>query len=192
MSEINPYAPPLADTQPQVYAAKLSVPNGMWANGSTLVMRRDAQFPNRCVKSNEPAVDRLKRNLSWHHPAIAVAILAGLLIYVLLALILTKRATIHVPLSEQWFRRRRNAITIGWGVALLGLAMFIGAFFLPREMSFSILMLILGGIVVAIGGWAYGGLMSRIVWPSKIDDQFIHLRGVNKEILAALPAWNGQ
>jgi len=52
------------------------------------------------------------------------------------------------------------------GVALFGLALFVGAVI-------------------------YGIITIRIVAPAKIDDRFVWLRGVNKEYLNELPAWSG-
>lgn len=191
MADFNPYASPRADAIPPVIAAKVAPTKGMWAKGKVLVMHRTAQFPNVCVKSNTPAARRLTRNLSWHHPAIALSILAGLLVYVILALVLTKRAVIRIPLSDAWFQRRRRAIIIGWSVGLAGVATFIGGFFLLESFDALAGFCFLGGVVMALGGAIYGSLASRMVWPERIDDRYIYLRGVNREFLAALPAWSG-
>lgn len=193
MANENPYASPQADIAPEPFYANVPrTSQGMWANGNILVMHKDAQLPNYCVKSGVPAVQRLTRKLSWHHPAIALSIFLGLLVYVILALVLTKRATIHVPLSDEWFARRRNAILTGWLVAFAGLASFVGAFFLPEGIQEDLApWCVMGGIVLMIGGWVYGAMRSRIVWPSKIDDQYVYLKGVNKSLLAELPQWQG-
>src|SRR5687768_6974211 len=65
----NPYAAP---QQPDLYSQ--SVPNkispyaGLWREGNVMVMHKLAPLPDICLKSNQPAVGRLKRKLSWHHP----------------------------------------------------------------------------------------------------------------------------
>ena len=44
---------------------------GVWRDQSTLVMTKDATLPDYCVKCDAPANGfRLKRNLSWHEPAL--------------------------------------------------------------------------------------------------------------------------
>jgi phage shock protein PspC (stress-responsive transcriptional regulator) len=122
--QVNPYAAPQATAfQPQMAAAAPSKFPGLWRKGNVLVMHKMAPLPDICLMSNQPATRRLKRNLQWHHPLIAITILAGLLVYVILALILTKRATIHIPLTEEWYERRKRRMIFSWcaGLAFLGL-----------------------------------------------------------------------
>src|SRR5882762_3300178 len=67
---------------------------GIWRDSSTLVMTKDASLPDRCVKCNAPANGlRLKRRLAWHSPVLYLLIVLAVLIYVILAGILSKRAT---------------------------------------------------------------------------------------------------
>lgn len=76
----NPYAAPREPTEfdPQVLAAAPFA--GLWRQGNLLVMHKAAPFPNICLKSNLPATHRLTRNLSWHHPALVLLVLAGVLV----------------------------------------------------------------------------------------------------------------
>src|SRR5438270_17415 len=112
--EFNPYAPPKAPppVQFQPYPNQGYDPMfGLWRQGNVLVMHKLAPLPDRCVKSNQPANGRtLKRSLRWHHPAIYLALLAHFLIYVVLALVLSKSAIIRIGLSEEWIARRRRTI----------------------------------------------------------------------------------
>lgn len=164
--------------------------DGIWQQGSLLVMRKTAVLPPRCVKSNVPTDRTLKRSLSWHHPAIFLSILISLCIYIILALILSKKAVIHIGLSDVWFARRRRAIMIGWGAVLASIAMVIGgAALIDQNGSFGIL--IIAGIFVFLFGAIYGLVASRMVSPTKIDDTYVWLKGVNKEYLALLPVWPG-
>ena len=44
-----------------------STSEGIWRSGNLLVMRKGAQLPDRCVKTNQPAYGkRLKLLLQWH------------------------------------------------------------------------------------------------------------------------------
>ena len=80
----NPYDPPVVPVAADVtYATEVIDDRGLWRKGSLLVMHKMAPLPNRCVKCNVPTERRLKRVLSWHHPAIFLSLLAGLLIYVI-------------------------------------------------------------------------------------------------------------
>src|SRR5690349_19000028 len=97
---INPYA------APQVVNAEV-VPGptpvqgfpGLWRQGNVLVMHKQAPLPPICLKSGLPATQWLRRNLQWHEPWLALTILAGVLVYVIIALIMTKRATILIGLT---------------------------------------------------------------------------------------------
>ena len=190
MPNENPYASPQVPIPAQLVqqAPFGAPPGGLWRKGSVLVMHRMATLPSRCIKSNQPATGWLKRNLAWHHPAVFLAILAGLLIYIILALILTKRATIHVGLTDEWFARRRNAIIVAWGLVLLSIVMFIGGIAAVDQTELAP-WLIFGSIVLFFVGALYGLLRARIVTPERIDDQYIWLKGVHPSILAELPPW---
>jgi hypothetical protein len=185
MSE-NPYKPP--ETADLVVNAEVVQPQELWRKGNVLVMRKTARLPNRCVKSNQPTERRLKRNLAWHHPVILVTILAGLLIYVVLALILTKRATIYIGLSDEWFARRRRTIVIGWTIVLASCAIgVLGCAGVAENDLFSLLILL--AFPAFMFGAIYGLLGARMVAPTRIDDEFVWLKGVNREFLAELPDW---
>ncbi|MCA9146448.1 MAG: hypothetical protein H6823_09345 [Planctomycetaceae bacterium] len=184
MSFDNPYQAPQTDAAIQAEFAD----GGLWQSGKLLVMRKDAQLPPRCIKSNEPTDRRLKRNLVWHHPAVYLALLANLLIYAILALCLQKKATIHIGLTDAWFWKRRRAILIGWGSVFLSIGLFIvAAIGLDSNDSFGWLMLI--AAIWFLVGIIYGLMASRMVTATRIDDTYVWLKGVNREFLADLPYW---
>lgn len=184
MSFENPYQAPQTDTPFQAEFAD----GGLWQSGKLLIMRKDAQLPDRCVKSNVPTTRRLKRSLIWHHPAVYLALLANLLIYVILALCLQKKATIHVGLSDKWFWKRRRAILIGWGSVLLSIGLFIVSVAnIDRNGAFG--WLIFASVILFLGGTIYGLVASRMVVATRIDDAYVWLKGVNREFLAELPYW---
>jgi hypothetical protein len=186
---VNPYAPP-------AIAAQMMPPQqpgleGLWRKGNTLVMHKMAQLPPICVKSNQYATRWLKRNLQWHNPWIAVSLLLSPLIYILLALLVTKRTTIHIGLTDEWYARRQTRMMIAWGIALAGIA-FIGlAIFVGNQPNggpyagFSILL----AVILLLGALIYGQYACRLVYPQKIDDSYVWLIGVNREFLDRLPMW---
>jgi hypothetical protein len=201
MTDINPYASPLSSepylpSQEELVTATLverrQFEQGLFRKGNQLVMHRLAMLPNRCVKSGEPANDRLRRNLSWHHPAIYLTLLISILIYAILAIVLRRKATVYVGLSEAWFRKRRRAIGIGWTVALLGLATMIISFILfsdPRSGAPWAGWVVLLGVLMILGGAIYGILFSQIITPARITDQYVWIKGVHPSLLADLPDW---
>ncbi|MCO6456561.1 MAG: hypothetical protein J5I93_14785 [Pirellulaceae bacterium] len=186
----NPYAPP------QVEKPFLGQPGashaGLWRDGRLLVMHRQAELPDRCVKSNEPAHGRrLKRNLSWHHPAVYLALLANILIYAILATVLGKRATIQIGLTQQWIVRRRWRMLIAWLLVLLCSGLFVAGIMLSDSLrENAVWPIVLGGVGV-IAAAVYGVIACRLVHPKKMSDEYIWLQGVHPDFLAALPPWPG-
>ena len=159
----------------------------LWRTPKDLVMAKEATLPDRCVKCHAPATgERLKRNLYWHPPWIYILILASLLIYVIVALIIRKRATIHIGLCDEHRAARRNAIALGWGILLAGIGTIIAA------ISFSSGWAGLTGGVLIIAGTIYGSVRGRVVSAARIDDQHLWLRGVCPAFLDTLPEWTGK
>lgn len=189
MSDVNPYASPFSSDYAAPVIAQVVGP-ALYCKGRLLVMHKHAVLPDRCVKSNQPAHGRrLKRRLYWHHPAVYLAILANLLIYVILALILRKTATIQIGLSDAWFRKRRRAIGLGWLLFLGGAGGFVAACSQVGSQSPNAGLGILLGIAVALGGTIYGLLAARMVVPTRMTDDYIWLKGVHRDFLADLPPW---
>lgn len=157
---------------------------GLWRDKSKLVMSKDASLPDRCVKCNEPAGGlRLKRRLAWHHPALYILIFVALLIYLIVALILRKTATVEIGLCEDHMAKRRKAVVVTWLLVLLGVCGFIGSL-VSNDGTYALI-----GVVLLIAGIIYGIVAARVVAPAKIDDRFVWLKGVNEDYLDALPAW---
>src|SRR5438105_3427660 len=101
---------------------------GIWRDKSTLIMTKDASLPDRCVKCNAPANGlRLKRRLAWHSPVLYLLILFATLIYVMLAAMLSKRATVYLGLCCEHFQRRRQQKAVGLLLLAAGIITAIGA-----------------------------------------------------------------
>ncbi len=159
--------------------------SGIWRDGSTLVMTKDAQLPDRCVKCNAFTDGRLRRKFTWHHPAIYLLIFVALLIYFIVAMVTRKRATVDLGLCDEHRAKRRTYIWISWLLALGGIAGFVLAILAnDGTPAFIGVLLLLTAIVFAV-------ITTRLVYPSKIDDRFVWLKGVNAEYLNQLPSWPG-
>ena len=158
----------------------------VWRQGPTLVMHRDAELPDRCVKCNTPANGvKLRRNLYWHHPGLYLLILLNLLIYLIVALIVRKRAKISLGLCEKHRSNRVWAISSAWILVLLGVGLLVGGIVNVNGW------LILTGVILLLGGAIYGAVRGRIVTPRRIDKERVWLNGVCAEYLDSLPDWNG-
>ena len=160
---------------------------GIWRDKSTLVMTKDASLPDRCVKCNAPANGvRLKRRLAWHSPVLYLLILLAVLIYVILAGMLSKRATVYLGLCNEHFQRRRKQKAIGWLLLAIGV---VGPI-LAIAYDYPILGLL--GFAVFLFAVIWLVVVSRVVVAKKIDDQLVWLNGINSNYLAQFPAWQNQ
>ena len=158
--------------------------DSVWRKNSVLIMTRQALLPDRCIKCNEPAQRKLKRNLSWHHPALYLVIFGGALFYVLLALILRKTATIEVGLCENHSALRTRDIMITWALGLLSIGSFIMAAQL-EDVTFAGT-----GVLLILSTAIYGIVRVRVVTPTKIDENLIWLKGFDRNYLADFPEWH--
>jgi len=189
MSNANPYAAPqTANPFVDQYVQPAQGFPGLWREGNVLVLHKMAPLPNICLKSNQPAERRLKRNLQWHHPAVFLAIIPGLLVYAIIALIVMKKATLHVPLTEEWFSRRRTRMLISWGMVGLSVLLFIVGVMNVDSTDWGAF-LIIGGIVLCLASAIFGLIACRLFTPKRITDEYVWLKGVHPEFLDRLPVW---
>jgi len=160
-------------------------PISMWRSKSILVTTKQATLPDRCVKCNTPTQNKLKRNLRWHHPALYILIVGGVLFYVILALVLGKSATLNVGYCETHAAARKRAILIAWVLVLLSFGVFYFA------VTIEDMRLFLFGVILFFAGFIYGLVKARVVAPQKIDDHYVWLIGVNAQYLEQFPEWHG-
>jgi hypothetical protein len=186
VEDVNPYAAPReVGYDPQLTIGQPFT--GLWRQGDMLVIHKCAPLPDICLKSNKPATRRLKRSLSWHHPAVFLLLLISPLIYIIVALILRKSATLNIPLTDAWHGRRRRRMLFAWVAALLsGLLFFSGLGYLDEPSAVWVLVF---GIVVCVSATFYGVLGCRLVYPHRITDQYVWVRGVHPGFLDRLEAW---
>jgi hypothetical protein len=180
----NPYAAPVDDAAyfPDTFGQSGS---GLSRDGKVLVATKTAVFPDRCVKCNAPAEGyRLKRQLYWHHPAIWLLLLCNLLIFVVVALIVRKSAQYRIGVCPVHRGRRRNAILIGWGGLLLGIALIVVAVMQQSEIPAIV------GVVVLVAATIYGVTVSQIISPKRIDNRYAWIRGAGPEFLDSIEAEN--
>ncbi len=176
MSPVPAYGGPPAAAQ-----APWSI-NGVWQQKNTLVMHKQATLPDRCVKCNNPANGRkLTKRYSWHHPAWALTILAGILIYAIVAMVVRKSVVLNLGLCDEHFSKRRVAIAVSWGLIALSIAMIIlGA-------ANNLAGVALLGLPLFLAAVIYGVISANVISIKKIDDQYVHMGRVNKDYMLMLP-----
>jgi hypothetical protein len=184
----NPYAAPREAGYLPPQPAFQAPFAGLWSQGDVLVMHKLAPLPDICLKSNQPATRRLKRSLYWHHPGYYLIILLHLLIYLVVALIVRKSATIYIPLTDEWYYRRRRNMLIAWGLILLSMVVFALSIPLVDQQSWAPIVMI-ACFPLALGAAIWGLIMCRMVWPKRMTDEYIWLKGVHPDYLRRLEVW---
>jgi hypothetical protein len=188
---VNPYAAPqIAGYQPNMPGVGQNQFAGLWRQGDVLVMHKLAPLPDICLKSNQPATRRLKRTMYWHNPLIYIILLISPLIYIIVALIMQKTATINIGLTEEWFARRRRRMLFAWSTVLLGAALFAGGIALANnDADQAGVILVIAGLLIPLAGLIFGLVACRLVTPQRITDQYVFIKGVHRDFLNRLEPW---
>jgi hypothetical protein len=158
----------------------------IWRFDRQMVTRSDTPMPDRCIKCNAPAKGfRLKRQLSWHPPAYFLLLLVSILIYVIVAMIIRKKATLYIGLCDTHRAQRNRYIMLSWLIALLGLGVLFAAAAWNKELLF------LPGILLFLAGIIVGVVKVPMITAAKIDNEFVWVKGADQSFLAQLPEWYG-
>jgi hypothetical protein len=158
---------------------------GVWRSGNLLVVRRGAQLPDHCIKTNQSANGkRFKETLYWHHPAIYILALFQPIIYIFVAMAVRKKVVVYLGVTKKTLQKRKQAILWSWGIGIVGIILFLSSVSLlsvyPEDITSGLLFLL--GIVLMIGGLIVGA-RSRLVGIARLGDEYIWIRGVTNEYL---------
>jgi uncharacterized membrane protein len=163
----NPYAPPKFSAESD--AQFMGV--GLRREGDVVVIPvSGTRFPDRCVVCNQPATKRLSRKLYWHAPALYALIAISVPIYIIVGLIVRKKAETEIGLCEEHAKRRIRGYWIAWGGFVACFAGVIAC--IVEDVPAAALVLGLGMIVVLVVGLR----MTLVVTPKRIDKQFAWLK----------------
>jgi hypothetical protein len=189
----NPYAPPTSGSLTR--DLHQDYPDPAWRHGNTLVARKGAELPDRCIKCNAPAGGyRFSRKLSWHSQGWYLLIFVSLLIYILVYFLVRWQGRVTVGLCERHRTRRKRAILWGWLASLAGIGLLIaGVGYSDRSrLDSSPLGTIgmVGGLVLLLAGLIGGMIGAQVLVPVRIDKHYIWLKKVSPDYLAELPEWN--
>jgi hypothetical protein len=179
----NPYSAPKSDYG----SGARNVPSRgrVWREGDVLVMDKEAELPPRCVKCNKPERVRLLRKLTWHSPWLYLLIFGGLLVYAIVAVIVSKRARINVGLCAEHQQSRQRTAWIAWGLLGGAIAMFIGSGAADSGALAGL------GFLTLLAAGVVSSLAVRVVKPVRIDDRQVRLKGVAREFLDSLASFAG-
>lgn len=156
--------------------------SSVWKRGKGLVFARGADLPCRCVKCNQPAEGLpITKKLSYYHPWVYILILINLLIMLIVAACISKKATVDVPVCDFHRGRLKKGVLLSWLFCLGSIGLFVVAF---AQSSGG---LAWAGIISLVMGIAFGLTMGRLVYTSKIDADYVWIKGVCSEYLEELP-----
>jgi hypothetical protein len=185
MNEVNPYAAPLGESvlNPEIIQSS----GGIWRDGNQLVMYKGATLPDLCVHCNSPAGGRrLVRKLYWHSQWIYLLILVSLWIYIIVALIVRQKAVVAIGMCDRHYRRRLKSILAWWLITLACVALFW--FGVTSKSPDVAPWAIAASVIVFLGNLFFAVAITRPVAPAKIDDQYVWLKKIHPDYLAAFPA----
>ena len=164
---------------------------GPWRDGGQIVIRnegKEVSLPPRCVKCAAASEIELKKRLSWHHPAIYLALFLAGLPYLFLAVWLRKTLTIRLPLCHGCARARWRNIAVSLLSFSLSAALLVAGYFLWKPHPTMGISFVIGGGVLFFF-FLYWAISIQIVVPRKIDDRYAWLGNVGRPWLMTLPPW---
>jgi hypothetical protein len=162
---------------------------GPWRDGKYLVVRQDGLMPDACIKCGGEPTTFIRKTLTWHHPAIYLTILIGVLIYVIVALVVRKTAKLQVPVCSVCNARRKRNLAIGWLSFVLSIVLFIAAANVVESDTVRGWVLFTGFALLLFSLiWAVG---IQFILAKKITDEFVWITKAGKKVLEPLPEFPG-
>jgi hypothetical protein len=162
----NPYSPPKAALEAHAHGE-------YWRDGKNVMCRPGSTLPPRCVKCNEPALQPMKaRKLYWHHSAWYLFVFVNIVIYVIVAMIVRRKAVVTYGICAKHRNRRWLFIAIGWGGVALGVLLILANAALA-------LILMLVAMLTGLFG-------SRLAYPARITKEEVRLGGCGEAFLDSI------
>jgi hypothetical protein len=187
MDDDNPFRSPQSYDAPRTRPTNYSGA-GLWRDSTMLVLRKEAELPDRCMACNQPADGRrLKQTFYWHPPAYYLLVLINLIVYVLVAMMVRKSAKLEIGICERHQRQRFRAAIVGWVGTPLGILAIASA---GASRSGAPTFLIVG-IGLLLFSLIFAIVRRQLVSPKRIDRNFVWLKGVHPDYLTEYPDWPG-
>jgi hypothetical protein len=152
----------------------------------------EGDLPDVCMKCGAPAAVYKNKTFSWLPGWVYVLLLAGVLVFVIVALILTKRRRVCVPLCEKhknhWLMRQVVLLVSFLALVVLGfVAMLFFADSRPGSAEATIGGALCVGTVVGLVGWVilvavFHVTSIRVV---EITERAVKLQGVSRRFVDA-------
>ena len=154
-------------------------------DGNLLVIPSGATLPPNCIKCGKPVSGNfLTKTFRWHSRWLYLLIFIGLIAYVIVALIVQKKARISLPLCTE-DRLWRSRMGIATAALLIG---SIPASFLLAALGVDGGWIALTAVMMALAGLVTLGLLGGSFSPVYIDNNLSKFKGAGGDLLALLPS----
>ena len=142
--------------------------------------RGAARLPCRCVRCNAVSTRRLKKTLYWHEPWIYLTILAGLLIYIIVAAVSRQSCVVEYTLCDKHRQHRTIGILSGVIGLVGGFVLFLWGLVenVPAAALIGLLFFVVGPIA--------GAILARSVSAKRIDRFFVWMKA-GQPFIESLP-----
>jgi hypothetical protein len=174
-----PPLPPRAAYPTLDYRAQPS----LFRDGNQVVAVDGTTLPALCIKcGSKDDLHQQRCRMYWHEPWLYVLIIISLPVYAIVALIVRKRATVHVFVC----RRHRNSRRTGLAIGILAMVLSVVGFAVGVAKGFSDLAIFSG--LVFIVGVILIAIYQQIVRPGRIIPPYVWIKGADEELLRTLPS----
>ncbi|TNF98857.1 MAG: hypothetical protein EP297_07050 [Gammaproteobacteria bacterium] len=182
MNNDNPYAAPESNV------VNLSGDTGIWQQKKLLIIDKDTELPDRCIKCNQPAHGyRKRKRLDYYHPIALIAIILLIFIFwpvaLILALIFRRSVTIEYGLC---IKHRRRLLTLALSALGLLILSIIGAIASVRVGTQAEILLPVS-ITAFLLALIPAMLHAYFLRSGKIDTSFIRIKGTGKAFRQSFP-----
>ncbi len=152
----------------------------------------DGRLPAVCMRCGEPATTTVTRKMQWHPSWVYIMILPGLLIYVIVALIMTKHIAVQAPLCDKhkghWFKRAMLMLGTFFLFALAGVGALVLAGNLDKPLSDQLMPFACVFSCVMAVAWVVLVIVCKAteIGPKEITDTEVLLGGVSDNFVDAV------
>lgn len=161
--------------------------NGIFRNGKEVVVHRNASMPDNCVKCGEHLQGYngvggfARQKYRWHNPLVYIALISPL-IYAILSLVLSQKMTVDIPLCYKHLEERKTngSYLVGASILSVFAIFFFGSL---GYVGFSFL-LFFAAIIGLPLAYEY---TFKPLQASKIENDYIYLKGASEEYIRNLP-----
>jgi hypothetical protein len=189
--EFNPYAAP--QTESPLLPADDAERPAVWRDGRLVIIPHGAELPDRCWKCNAPAHGLvLRRQFSWHPPVYFLILLLGVLPYLVVAILVSRKAKVSLGICDYHLAHRRRNLAVAWTLALAGIGLMIGRTLTITDARISIRLFYIVGIALLVVGILYGIAFATVGTPRRIDKHAASISGAGRPFLDSLPDAMGQ